>query len=279
MARAYLAALRHAGAQPRRLVLMVSRRHPSTGKPLGRWLPESLRRRYAEKVQRASHCFWARWLYSMRRPFVDELIARVGRELDLPPAVFHAVLGKSPLEDYAPHVDRVLVDGLKDPALRQALETSKSTAVLFTGGGIVPETLLSIPETKLLHVHPGLLPYVRGADGLLWSTLVRGRPGGSCFYMAPGLDTGDVVFAKEFPSLTMPRRLAAGLDDIMLYRAIFSFYDPMVRARVLLSVLELGNDLRALPSEPQDLTRGVTYHFMHPRVRRAALDQIFVDSE
>ena len=57
--------------------------------------------------------------------------------------------------------------------------------------------MFEIPGIRLIHVHTGFLPQVRGADVLLWSLLVRGRPGVSAFFMTPGLDDGDVLAARE----------------------------------------------------------------------------------
>ena len=65
------------------------------------------------------------------------------------------------------------------------------------------------------------------------------------------------------------------LDDDTLYRALFSFYDPLLRASLLVNdVLPLGEPAR-LPSRPQDLSCGTTYHFLHGSLRHVAL-QAFV---
>ena len=61
-----------------------------------------------------------------------------------------------------------------------------------------------------------------------------------------------------------------------LYRALFSFIDPLIRAELLVAdVLEPADDLGALPATPQDLSTGITYHFMHPIVRSRALGELF----
>ena len=53
-----------------------------------------------------------------------------------------------------------------------------------------------------------------------------------------------------------------------------AFVDPVVRARLLIKVVEMGENLLNLPTTPQDTLLGLTDHFMHPTVRRAALDQV-----
>ena len=179
---------------------------------------------------------------------------RSARRSTYPPTFSNSLIGESPLEAFTDRLERLRVSGLKDPALTEALSGHSGrgpTAVLFTGGGILRENLLELPGVRFLHIHPGFLPHVRGADGLLWSSLVRGRPGA-------------LVGAEEFPRITFPRSLTDSLDDAMLYRALFSFYDPILRAKMLTNVLRAGADLLNLPAEPQDTRVGVTYHFMSP---------------
>ncbi len=196
--------------------------------------------------------------------------------MDFPPQFFEDLQGSHPLTDYADEVDKVMVDGLSDKKLLAALGREPGT-VLFTGGNLVPAELLSLGGLRFLHVHPGFLPFVRGSDGLLWSMLVRGRPGVSCFYMVPGLDEGDLIAAKEFPAIQIKLPPGPRPDDKMLYRMVFSFLDPVLRSRLLLRVLEGGADPAALPAIPQELETGITYHFMNPILRRVALDRIFTD--
>jgi hypothetical protein len=115
---------------------------------------------------------------------------------------------------------------------------------------------------------------VRGADGLLWSTLVRRRPAVSCFYMAPGLDTGDVIDTQEFSPIRFEP--AGDLpDDATLYRVLYAYVDPLLRAALLMRLLDAAGDPWNLPTRAQNTEAGVTYHFMHPAVRRTALEQIF----
>jgi len=148
--------------------------------------------------------------------------------------------------------------------------------VLFTGGGIVPASMFDIPGIHLIHVHTGFLPHVRGADVLLWSLLVRGRIGVSAFVMTPGLDDGDVLAAKELEPIKVTLPAGTHDDPDTLYRALFSFIDPLIRAELLVGdVLASTGDLHSLPASPQDLSSGITYHFMHPIVRNRALGELF----
>jgi len=276
IARAYLARLRLAGLRPARILLLVQARHAIRKTPLAKWLPPGLRRRWAEHHQKAAWSHWPRRLAREHPTLVERLVDALAPVAPTAPAVVTEMLGWHPWERYAPSVDRLLVDGLRDPRLLAHLRFRGAGAVLFTGGGIVPRSLLDLPRTRLLHVHPGHLPHVRGADGLLWSLLVRGRPGASLFYLAAGIDTGPIIATRESPPIECALPASERLDDASLYRAVFAFCDPVLRAEILASALQSASaPLEALDATPQDLDVGTTYHFMHPRLRAAALEKLF----
>ncbi|EFL91636.1 hypothetical protein REG_1079 [Candidatus Regiella insecticola LSR1] len=83
---------------------------------------------------------------------------------------------------------------------------------LFTGGGIVPGSFFNLKNTRFLHIHPGYLPNIRGADCLLWSTMLAGYASATCFYLDPGIDTGDVINAAFLPKIRLPDA-ASHLDE------------------------------------------------------------------
>ena len=91
-----------------------------------------------------------------------------------------------------------------------------------------------------------------------------------------GSSFGQKWSAKVLPTLqfSVPERNRP--DDQMLYRALFAFYDPLLRAHLLVQhVLSKGQPLAELPNTPQDESDGITYHFLHASIRRRALQLIF----
>ena len=276
MARAYLGRLRRAGLRPRRAILMVRSHEHSSDKPIGRLLPRPLRQWYCEQAQQISNNFWPRKIRSAFPWLVDAMASELRRLGTHAPDLISDVVGRFDYQTSADQFERVYVRTLEDQRLLDQLSSAGPRYVLFTGGGIVPAPLLSLPKVRFLHVHPGYLPHIRGADGLLWSMLVRGRPGMSCFNMAPGIDTGDVVAADDFPPLRFNISGRDRPDDKTLYRAIFSFYDPVLRAEFLVRTLEsCDGDPVNLSSTPQDDSSSVTYHFMHEALRRIVLKDLF----
>lgn len=180
--------------------------------------------------------------------------------------------------DFASHADEMVVftaTDFDDVGLHRRLGRERCRTFLYTNGGRVPATLLTRDDMRFIHVHPGVVPDVRGSDGLLWSLLLRGRPGASCFYMDAGIDTGSVIGHKEFPwpdLRSIARELPAS-DDV-LYQALVHAYDPHLRASLLVDVLSAADDPGALAATRQRPDDGQAYCWMHPRLRRKVLRRL-----
>lgn len=278
--RVYLEALRRAGQTPRRVILMLNTDHPETGEPVLPWLPGGLRGIWIKLLQEAAQLYWPRTLARTRPGLVEAVLEGASAIEPAAREVFRKVTAPAfPWASYGASFETVLCKNYKDAALRERLEAlgrSEPGAVLFTGGGLLPRSLLALEGLRFLHVHPGALPDVRGADGLLWSLLLRGRPGASAFYMAPGIDEGDLIAVREFdpPRLSSAGWSGGSTQDV--YRALFSCYDPLMRARVLVDgVLSAGEDPAALPATPQDPKAGRTFHFMEEGLRGVVFERLF----
>ncbi len=274
--RAYLSRMRLAGLKPERILLIVLEHHPATKKPLGKWLPGRARLWYAEKTQELTNNYWSRRIKNAHPLLVKTMIKQISRLCKPVETMISEITGSFCYENYADKVERVLASGLSDTRLSNALSNMGSGTVLFTGGGILRPNLLALPGFRFIHIHPGYLPYVRGADGILWSLLTRGRLGVSAFYMVDKIDEGELIVAEEHPPLYFDISGRLRPDDKTLVRAIFSFFDPILRAEFLVSrVLTKGNDLFSLPSSTQDVSKGQTYYFMSPELLHKALAVLF----
>lgn len=176
---------------------------------------------------------------------------------------------------YAAEVQTVTATDFSDAALHRRLMKQPSRTFLYTNGGRVPQSFLVMPGVRVLHIHPGVVPEVRGSDGLFWSLIVRGRPGVSCFFMDAGIDTGALIARKEFDRPDL-HSLAGQLpqDPDVLYAALLHAYDPHLRASLLLDVLGGNPDLKALSGQPQPEGDEPAYCWMHPRLRRWALNRL-----
>jgi hypothetical protein len=275
MARAYLAMLAAEGLRVERIVRMVDRRDPARHRPIAPWLPLMFRRRVAAWVQERQMNFWPRELRRRHRDICETWWKELATAMRFPVDLFEQLVGTSDDSALAEAVDELFVAGLTDPTLEQYLRGLPGrNTVLFTGGGMVPASLLSVPSCRFIHVHPGYLPHVRGADGLLWSVMLRGRPGATAFYMDAGLDTGEVILARDLDVPPVPRAFA-DLDTLTAYRMLYAYVDPVLRAVLLRELVRCHPDgLADLPTLPQAANEGTTFHFMNERLRRIAFQRL-----
>lgn len=183
--------------------------------------------------------------------------------------------GQEPcFEAFAEQVHYLTVRNYSDPCLREAMRASGAEVFLYCSGGKVPEAIFD-EGFRILHIHPGVVPDVRGSDGLLWSIVARQKPGASCFYMDAGIDTGRLIMTAEFP---LPHWEGPSVDPDILYNALIYCYDPHLRAALLIDVLNgpgLSGDLANLPATRQTHLGG-HYFTMHRAIRERVLSQLCV---
>jgi len=179
-------------------------------------------------------------------------------------------------ENYSEQVENIIIRDFSDEALPALLLKQPAHTFLYTGGGIVPGSLLTIPDVRILHIHPGVVPDVKGSDGLLWSLTVRGCPGASCFFMNSGIDTGDIIAVKEFPTPSFNLSMQS-IDWDIFYNAMLYAYDPHLRASLLLDVLQENqdrSDLKTIPSHSQEPGSGRTFFTMHQKIKNKVMYQL-----
>lgn len=266
IARAYLETLYSLGLKPQKIIHLISAKDISSKKEVGKWLPKSFRIKYADSIQRSKIHFWPQKIAKESPDLHKNILDCVTQSYAFDESTLRDAQQLHPLEKYCDTVDHLLISGLNDPVLAEYFQAEPQSALLFTGGGIVPKKLFSFEHIKLIHIHPGYLPYIRGADCCLWSILLCGHASASCFYMDPGIDTGDIIKACWLPELGN----LASLDNHDLktqYRAMYSFIDPWIRAYVLRAVLKETSEFFDLPSTAQTESGGTTYHFMHPDIQ------------
>lgn len=90
---------------------------------------------------------------------------------------------------------------IREPqALQHLADQGPDLIIVMAYGQILPEPLLALPKIACINLHASLLPRHRGASPIQ-SAILAGDPttGITLMHMDVGLDTGDIVFAKEIP--------------------------------------------------------------------------------
>ena len=90
---------------------------------------------------------------------------------------------------------------LRDGTVKTLLEDlAPQLIVVVAYGRILPTDILALPPLGCINVHASLLPKLRGAAPIQWAVLNGDKTTGvTTMYMADGIDTGDMILAKETP--------------------------------------------------------------------------------
>lgn len=178
---------------------------------------------------------------------------------------------------YANNIDTIEIRNMNDLKLLHYLQEHPTKTLFYAASGMISQAILDIPQLKVIHIHPGKLPYIRGTDGLFWSLLIRKKIGMSCFYMDSGIDTGSVIQTKEYEPI-LPKSCLSQEDDI--YEAILKYYEPHFRAKLLIEVLQQNEEnLHNIESIPQAKESGGEFFSMHKRLRDQVIQKYFFVKE
>ena len=263
--------------KPRQIVHLIPERDIVTKKKIGRFLPTRVRQNYLHGTQAMKITHWPKYLLRKHKEQCNHLFAELQKQLYIDESSIRGLTNLKPLESYANEVYKLTFDGFKDPRFIGAIKEAPSKLILYTGGGIIPKIIFDDTDAKLLHIHPGYLPDIKGADCFYWSYALTGRPSATCFIMNSGIDTGAIINAKFLPRLDLSNSIA-GLDQQMIYRLIYSFADPWIRASVLRDTISNTNNFQNVEAIEQDVSEGTTFHFMHAELKYQVVKSRFSQS-
>lgn len=83
--------------------------------------------------------------------------------------------------------------------IEQIRELKAEIAVSAFFGYIIREPLLSMFPEEIINIHPGYLPYNRGACPNVWSIVDQTPAGVTMHYIDEGVDTGDLIARQIVP--------------------------------------------------------------------------------
>lgn len=86
-----------------------------------------------------------------------------------------------------------------DEAKKLLRQTNADLGILY-GTNIIKKDVFSIPKLGSINVHQGLAPYYRGGPSIFWELFNDEKEVGvTVHFVAPKVDTGDVILQKTFP--------------------------------------------------------------------------------
>ena len=270
ISRAYLQILKQNNIQPKKIIVML----PNRNGLFFKLIPSFVRKVFGGFTNSFFNNFHARML--LRDPIFQEMIKEIEQKYSLGSGFIEEMYSYNYFDNFSDEIFKLETNGLKDTSLLACLENCNEEYILFTGGGIVPKSLLNIPNKKFLHIHPGFLPDQRGADGVLWSMVNNNKIGVSAIFLDEGIDTGDIIKSIYIESCHFDLSYKKDRpDDQVLYRSIFSFYDPIIRAILLIKISDLFMKKDPIDTIKQSKDKGKYFTFMDSSERKKALKNIF----
>jgi len=152
---------------------------------------------------------------------------------------------------------------LNDQGVVQRLKLARPDLVVFTGGGLIRDEVLTHSGAGVLNCHLGVLPYYRGMDVVEWPILAGqlDRVGMTVHFMDRGLDTGDILRIKK---------IAITPNDQI--QQIREKAEPLMCHTMVQTCLDfLAGNVERIPQLAAD---GKQYFIMHPRLVEIAENKL-----
>ena len=198
---------------------------------------------------------------------VKRFINEVEDYFDLGDNFFMDAYAKKNLPDLSKGFYLANDNSINSNKITEILLNCKSKSFLNTGKQILKE--IFITNKKFLHIHPAILPDVKGADGSLWNIIKKKCFGGSLFIMDKKIDEGELIFKKEL-KLKKFNFLDKNFSK-QFYDIWFSFVDPAIRCFILKNSIK-NNKIYDLSGEK--LYGGEYFTFVDLELRKKILNNM-----
>ena len=153
---------------------------------------------------------------------------------------------------------------INDPMVIQAVEKLKNKYIIFTGGGILKKTILSLNK-YFIHIHPGIIPTYRGSTCFNYSLLENFSLGSTAYFMNEKIDSGEIIIQKNFKlNYFINPDQPLFIDHIL---------DNYIRAQTLMSTVKLFIENPNFKTKTEDCS-GFAYYIMHPLLRYLTIKKI-----
>jgi methionyl-tRNA formyltransferase len=94
-----------------------------------------------------------------------------------------------------------MVENLNTPFVANKLQEIQPDLAVFTGGGIIRESILTKCGHGVINCHEGILPYYRGRSTIEWPILLNdfNNIGISTHLMTKNIDEGPILTTQRIP--------------------------------------------------------------------------------
>lgn len=155
----------------------------------------------------------------------------------------------------------VLVENkdINSEEIKSIIQNLQQKYLIYSGyGGYILRPHLFQLGKKYIHVHAGLLPKYRGSTTAYYSFLQERSLGATGIFLSEGIDEGEMLAWDTFEA----PRASVDIDYI---------YEPYIRSRVLIKVLEKYLSDGELTGCAQSMEGAETYFIIHPVLKHIAL--------
>lgn len=277
--RAYLAVFKELNIKLDKIEVVLFNKLPGHKKKLmGSYFPSPFNRVLLKNSMHNLMNFYPRILKKKYKDFYKSISADLQKRHTFSQEFLSSFDNSINYNEFANSVSYMNIDSYKDTKFINFInEIDKKIVFLYSGGGILPLAAFKNPLVRYLHVHPGYLPFVRGSDCYLWSLLLNNKIGATSFFMSPEIDEGNILLAQQF----MPVSININKKDVInskdLYRIIYSYFDPCLRAEVLKHTLQNFDNFDNVEGISQSPLEGETFYFMNDFLKNIAFKKIFND--
>lgn len=142
---------------------------------------------------------------------------------------YQSVYTDNKLEQYAEKVEYLNTDDINSNLFIRKITQDKQLKFLNTGNKIYKK-IFDFP-ISIIHIHPGYLPNIRGADASLWNIHKLNFLSATSFIMNQNIDTGKILNRSTYKIPSIKTNVLSNLTNKDLYRFWFSFIDPILRGK------------------------------------------------
>lgn len=114
------------------------------------------------------------------------------------------------------------INDINDSSVQALVKSLEPNYMIYCGGGIVKKELLKAMPDRIINIHSGPLPDIRGMNAIEWAVLLNKRTVTSIHFIDEGIDTGKTISeidinSRKIQDISQLRNTAIlyGIDELV----------------------------------------------------------------